>query len=190
LRALQHQTNLDDQSCCYTLELEQHNRARGVRLQRFKLTKAEWDLLAQLHPLLDIFLEATKKISQTNTPLLHEVIPIFDILTHALDDFVGDEDKLPAVRAAARRGHAMLDKYYGITDESIMYRIAMCTLHYHFQTCLTFRPAVLHPRYKSMYFHKAKWPRDWIQMAEGLLRAQFNQFYKTAVEEPAQTVII
>lgn len=78
--------------------LDQHNRgACRVRLQRFKLTKQEWELLAQLHPLLDIFLEATKKISQTNTPLLHEVIPIFDILTRALDDFTDDENKLPAV---------------------------------------------------------------------------------------------
>ena len=113
--------------------LEQHNRGmRGVCLQRFKLTKQEWELLSQLHPLLDIFLEATKKISQTNTPLLHEVIPIFDILTQALDDFIDDENKLPAVRAAARRGRAMLNKYYGITDGSIMYRIAMCMFKFTF----------------------------------------------------------
>jgi hypothetical protein len=58
-------------------------------------------------------------------PLLHLVIPIFDILTHVLDDFIDDQEKYPAVRAAARRGRAMLNKYYGLLDESIMYCIAM-----------------------------------------------------------------
>ena len=35
--------------------LEQHNKgARGVRLSRFKLSKQEWELLNQLHPLLEV----------------------------------------------------------------------------------------------------------------------------------------
>ena len=108
------------------VNLEQHNKgSRGVRLQRFKLSKQEWELLEQLFPLLDVFLEATKKISQSNCPLLHDIIPIFDILTHVLDDHIDDDTKLPAVRAAARRGHVMLNKYYGVTDDSIMYCLAM-----------------------------------------------------------------
>jgi len=36
--------------------MEQHNRARGARLARFKLSKDEWDLLAQLFPVLDVSL--------------------------------------------------------------------------------------------------------------------------------------
>jgi hypothetical protein len=82
----------------HLVTLEQHNKGtRGVRLNRFKLTKQEWELLAQLHPLLDIFLEATKKISQSKTPLVHEVIPIVDILTHTLDDYIDDTSKFPVV---------------------------------------------------------------------------------------------
>jgi hypothetical protein len=108
------------------LVTEHHSRGtRGVHLQRFKLSKQEWDLLIQLHPLLDVFLEATKKISQSNVPLLHEVIPIFDIITRALDDFIDDESNFPAVQAAAHRGRAMINKYYGLSDESVMYRIAI-----------------------------------------------------------------
>lgn len=34
--------------------MEQHNKPRGARLNRFKLSKAEWDLLSQLFPLLDV----------------------------------------------------------------------------------------------------------------------------------------
>jgi len=65
-------------------------------------------------------------MSQSRTPLLHEVIPLFDIITGHLDKFADNTDNFPAVRAAARRGRAMMNKYYGLTDDSIMYRIAMC----------------------------------------------------------------
>jgi hypothetical protein len=34
--------------------MEQHNKPRGARLNRFKLSKQEWDLLSQLFPLLDV----------------------------------------------------------------------------------------------------------------------------------------
>jgi hypothetical protein len=33
---------------------EQHNKSGGVRLKRFQLSTQEWDLLIQLHPLLDV----------------------------------------------------------------------------------------------------------------------------------------
>jgi hypothetical protein len=33
---------------------EQHNKPRSARLQCFKLTVAEWELLEQLWPLLDV----------------------------------------------------------------------------------------------------------------------------------------
>ena len=58
-------------------------------------------------------------------PLLHEVIPIFHIITRALDDYIDDAMKLPIVRAAARRGHAIANKYYSLTDDSVMYHLAM-----------------------------------------------------------------
>ena len=126
--------------------MEQHNRSRGARLAWFKLSKDEWDLLAQLFPVLDVsfmitkyessltlswsqvFLSATKRISSHSTPLLHHVIPLFDIITRKLDGFVDDGKLHPCVRVAAARGRAMLNKYYGLSDDSVMYRIAMCKL--------------------------------------------------------------
>jgi hypothetical protein len=78
---------------------EQHNRPRSARLKRFQLTKQEWELLEKLFPLLEastliwcsmmigflmysqVFLIATKQMSQSKTPLVHEVIPLFDIIT-------------------------------------------------------------------------------------------------------------
>ena len=66
-------------------------------------------------------------MSQSRIPLIHTVIPIFDIITRALDDHISDDSLPSAVRMAAWQGRAMLDKYHGLTDESIVYRIAMCT---------------------------------------------------------------
>jgi hypothetical protein len=65
-------------------------------------------------------------MSQSRTPLLHQVIPLFDGITRALDDHASDVKNVPAVRMAAVRGRVMLNKYYGLTDDSVMYRIAMC----------------------------------------------------------------
>lgn len=126
---------------------EQHNRPRSARLKRFQLSKNEWELLEKLFPLLEvrdgvlpdpplfdvcsqIFLIATKQMSQSKTPLVHEVIPIFDIINRALDEYVGDATLPAAVRMAAARGRTMLNKYYGLTDDSVIYRIAMCKSSY------------------------------------------------------------
>ena len=65
---------------------------------------------------------STKKI-----PLLHEVIPVIDILTEVLEEVVlrGSNKLKPAVKVGAAKGLAVLNKYYSKTDESIMYRIAI-----------------------------------------------------------------
>ena len=65
-------------------------------------------------------------MSQSKMPLLHNVIPVIDIITWALDDYSRDTALPLAMRMATLRGCTMLDKYYGLTDESIVYRIAMC----------------------------------------------------------------
>ena len=56
-------------------------------------------------------------MSQSQTPLLHKVIPLFDILTGHLDKFANNTDNFPAVQAAAQQGRTMMNKYYGLTDE-------------------------------------------------------------------------
>lgn len=53
------------------------------------------------------------------------MIPIIDALTRMLETASDNKALFPAVRAAAARGIAVLDKYYAKTDESIMYRCAM-----------------------------------------------------------------
>ncbi|KAF7358401.1 Zinc finger BED domain-containing protein 4 [Mycena venus] len=71
--------------------------------------------------ILQVFLVATQKISQNRVPLIHEVIPIFDVLTGAMDDFIDNPELSPCVRAAAMRGQVMMNKYYALSDDSIFF---------------------------------------------------------------------
>lgn len=101
------------------------------------------------------FKEATLLVSTNKHPRIFEVIPIIDLLTKFLEDavkqvdvdvFIHEQDRkavarshapgaqntrphFDVVRAAALAGLGMLDKYYAKTDESIMYRVAMCMFH-------------------------------------------------------------
>jgi hypothetical protein len=126
-------------------------------------------------------------MSASKTPLVHEVIPLFDVVTRALTDYIGDTTLQPVIRVAAARGRVMMNKYYGLTDDSIVYRIAMCkSLSTTSPGLLTDalhdasrrRWPVLHPRYKTSYFHLVGWPREWITTAEELFRSEWTTNYK------------
>ncbi|KAG1812698.1 hypothetical protein EV424DRAFT_1326917 [Suillus variegatus] len=55
---------------------------------------------------------------------------------------------------------ATLNRYYQLTDQSEVYRIAM----------------VLHPRHKLVYFRNARWEDDWVTTAEELVRDRFTLY--------------
>ena len=73
------------------------------------------------------FLLATKRVSKSDTPLLHEVIPIIDLLTKSLTTAIESPDIVQPIRVTAVRGYTVINKYYSLTDDSIMYRVAMST---------------------------------------------------------------
>nr|VWO98345.1 PPM-type phosphatase domain-containing protein [Ganoderma boninense] len=142
----------------------QFNRHDGVWLHCFLLSEEEWRMLDDLYRLLDPFAFATRQILHSNRALVHEVIPYMDALTEHLDKFSEDESLTPAVRMAAKRGRILLDKYYGLTDETIIHRIAM----------------ILHPRYKTSYFCTQEWPEEWISEAVDIIRGEWTSRYKPA----------
>lgn len=74
-----------------------------------------------------MFLKATERISQSNIPLLHEVIPVIDIIAGRLVESMADVALPAQVRYGAALGWKLLNKYYSATDESVMYRCAMST---------------------------------------------------------------
>ena len=58
-------------------------------------------------------------------PLLHQVIPVIDIIEKMLSETIHNTTLKPVVRRAASYGKAILNKYYAKTDDSIIFRIAM-----------------------------------------------------------------
>ena len=66
-----------------------------------------------------------KEISKSKIPLIHQVIPIFDIITTALEDNISNTSLPLVVRHATLRGMLMLNKYYAQTDDSVVYRVAI-----------------------------------------------------------------
>ncbi|KAF8587379.1 hypothetical protein K439DRAFT_1338216 [Ramaria rubella] len=91
-------------------------------------------------------------------------VPIMDVLTATLDKYASDKMLFPAVHSAAARGHEIINKYCLLTDDSIVYRIAM----------------VLHPRYKTIYFQRQKWPDSWVDTAVSLVCEEWEKNYKQA----------
>lgn len=72
-------------------------------------------------------------MQHSNVPLISSVIPGIDRLVCAIDNFKDNTSRHPAVRSAATRGLAILNKYYQKTDESFVYRIAMGAFEFYWR---------------------------------------------------------
>ena len=62
-------------------------------------------------------------------PCLANVIPVMDRMHDDLISACNNEDYSPAIRDALKIGKNLLNKYYSITDNSEVYRIAMSKFH-------------------------------------------------------------
>ena len=105
-------------------------------------------------------------------PPLHQVIPYMDCLTASLDDFHANPDLNPVVCIAVGRGRAVLYKFYGLIDDSQIFRIAMHKFLWPAFLCKLADPmygVVLHPHYKTVYFCCNRWPQLWIDAALSLV---------------------
>lgn len=119
------------------------NKPRGIQLKKLVPDEAEWTLLTSLIPLLDVsvfamscqssltdyfsqsILYVTTEVSRSNTPMVHQIIPLIDFLTTVFEDVIDDDDQTLIIRHAALRGMVMLNKYYERTDDSVACRFAM-----------------------------------------------------------------
>lgn len=72
-----------------------------------------------------MFLHATERVSYSDIPLLHEIIPVIDILTSKLVNAVVNINLSIQIHFAAAMGYEVINRYYSATDESIMYRCTM-----------------------------------------------------------------
>ena len=79
-----------------------------------------------------MFADGTNHILQLETVLIHQVIPIIDILTDKLQAVVRNTRMHMSIWHGAQNAIAVLDKYYARTDDSVMYRAAMSEPEFYF----------------------------------------------------------
>lgn len=101
-------------------------------------------------------------------------------------NYTQDESLNVALRSAVKAGKDTLNKYYELTDDSEVYRIAMSEPHSSYQRLnQLYFFSVLHPRNKLHYFKKAKWPKYWIRTAEELVRDRLEDGYEEFGPHPS-----
>ena len=76
-----------------------------------------------------IFKMVTLQFS-SDTPCLASVIPAMDKMHHELTVVSQNTEYSPALRITLRLGTKLLNKYYSLTDDSDVYRIAMGMSHF------------------------------------------------------------
>ena len=127
----------------YRAAIDTMTAARDLDLRRYELIPEEWKIAVELRDMLkvgvfhvvdsysgctestQIFKDATLYFSR-GTPNLATVIPAMDHLDKVLATAADNSSKFsPAIRAALAIGKTTLNKYYNLTDQSEVYRIAM-----------------------------------------------------------------
>jgi hypothetical protein len=119
----------------------------------------------------------------TDTPCAAAVIPAMDKMHAELTAAVENINYSPALRAALSLGKNLLDKYYSLSDDSEVYRIATgtCIMNHDFimiHSKSNYVSLVLHPKYKLKYFEKQGWEDEWVKTAKEMVREEFKRSYE------------
>ena len=113
-----------------------------LKLRDYELLESEWETVKQLHdslnvhiyiiyllyhniePAIYIFKSVTLEFS-TDMPCAATVIPAMDKMHAELTAATDNVEYLPALQAALSLGKDLLNKYYSLSDDSEIYRIAI-----------------------------------------------------------------
>ncbi|KAI6024403.1 hypothetical protein EDC04DRAFT_2933480 [Pisolithus marmoratus] len=141
-------------------------------LEKYALTKAQWNIADDLAAVLELFEELTLWFSSVNVPLVHEVIPMLECLEHMMTRVCDAPCELPVIRIAAKAALLMIGKYYALTDDSEVYRIAI----------------VMCPDRKAEWFDKnPDWhPEDWLtvqQVVQERWEKSYHKHSKWAIDD-------
>ncbi|KAJ7019651.1 hypothetical protein C8F04DRAFT_975384 [Mycena alexandri] len=94
-------------------------------LEEYALTAAQWKLAKELCQALQVFEDITKLFSQAEVPLVYEVIPMLEALEDELTNMRDDASLPDVIRIAAIAALLVIGKYYALSDDTEVYRIAI-----------------------------------------------------------------
>ncbi|KAI1787148.1 hypothetical protein LXA43DRAFT_896683, partial [Ganoderma leucocontextum] len=95
------------------------------------LTVQEWELLAKIGALLQVFTKVTKEMSRSCTPTLPYVLPMYEHMFKSLDMYARDEKISPDIRNAAAAGLRKLNEYYSLAKASQVTLLATSMSSHH-----------------------------------------------------------
>ncbi len=105
-----------------------------------------------------------------------------DSLNQKLELVFNDQTCPAIIRKAVQRGLIVLNKYYSLTDDSVMWKTAMRVLLSSFGYSLTDSFTVLHPGYRCHWFMKAQWEDSWTDQAVCEPRKIWTRYYKPLIK--------
>ncbi|KAJ3963261.1 hypothetical protein EV361DRAFT_813512, partial [Lentinula raphanica] len=145
-------------------------------LSDFALDDDEWNTIEGL---VSVLKEATMFFS-TGAPSVAAIIPAMDILDEVFASGIVNTAILSGpVRHALSIGKRTLNKYYALTDDSYLYRMAIGEQFFRSTTYSNAHHLlVLHPSLKLDYLRNAKWPDSWVDTAAALTRENWERTYK------------
>lgn len=101
--------------------------ASDPALQQFALSDDQWKLAKELAEVLQIFEEPTNYLSQAETPLIHEVLPMMESVIQRLKD-VESQRYAPlheVMVLGARAALVVAEKYFTLARECDIYEISL-----------------------------------------------------------------
>jgi hypothetical protein len=127
----------------------------------------------------------------SNSPNIAQVISAMDAIDEAFaTGIINDNILSEPIRHALSIGKKTMNKYYALTDNSDIYRMAISKLLLNLVLYLfSFYFRVLHPRYKLNFFVQASWDQDWIDEAVRVTRQAWVSRYKPSLASVAVPVV-
>ncbi|KNF04318.1 hypothetical protein PSTG_02660 [Puccinia striiformis f. sp. tritici PST-78] len=151
--------------CEDAISIWQLHKRRGVE-RKYHLDDSDFDLACNLVQVLQIFYEITLQVSIASSAQGSNIVVFIDQITDHLSTVVKATTKYPPAlkfeECFRRAGLKLTNRYYSLTNESPIYRIAI----------------LLHPLFKDEYFTLAVWEPDWITEAICLARDMWTTPYK------------
>jgi hypothetical protein len=135
-----------------------------------------------------VFKDATLFFSRS-TPNLAMVIPAMDHIDEQLSNHALMQRFEPAIHAALGLAKKTLNRYYNLTDDAEVYRIAMGKFSFFVLfKVINYFILVLHPHYKLNYFRSFGWEQDWISAAENIVQTEFERTYANKLKSSDATI--
>ncbi|KAJ6600177.1 hypothetical protein B0H10DRAFT_1824761, partial [Mycena sp. CBHHK59/15] len=94
-------------------------------LEEYAPTPEQWALAKQLCQALVVFEDITLLFLQAEVPLIYEVIPMLEALEDELTNMRNDASLPAVIRIAAIAALLVVGKYYALSDDADVYRIAI-----------------------------------------------------------------